>query len=134
MVVEHSKSCLDEQARHRTEVEAWLARWPGYCEECQGRGGRTIHYDPSPAGVALSPGWMSEFEPCDECVGAGRCGRCGAPMTEADKACAACGWSCGDGLPVGLDGPCECWERAMAVQDEGWDAELATLDLTRERE
>ena len=37
------------------------------CETCEGRGWVSVRFDPSPAGVALSPGWMEDVEPCPDC-------------------------------------------------------------------
>lgn len=78
----HTYSCLLSQARYEAERKLYERVWPNYCHECGGMGGFWTEYDPSPAGISLSPGTMRDFDPC-ECVSPqgitrARCPRCSA--------------------------------------------------------
>lgn len=83
----------------------WAERWPGYCRACNGWGGKVLKFDPSPAGVSLSAGYLEEFETCDECQCGDevRCPRCGKVIEDweqfqSDEApCPHCGWAWGMG-------------------------------------
>lgn len=102
-------TALLEQNGHTTECNAmssaadlaraaWRARWPKACERCQGEGGKASTYDPSPSGVALSAGFLWDFDSCSECVEQGRCPLCSGPLPAFDEddegpECLACGWS-----------------------------------------
>lgn len=70
----HSDSCAKNIAVYESLVEEYRKRWPHYCRFCGGLGGFGYSFDPSPAGVSLSPGCYWDFEPCEECMG--RCPRC----------------------------------------------------------
>jgi hypothetical protein len=37
------------------------------CERCEGARWVEYSYDPSPPGVALAPGTMTDMEPCPKC-------------------------------------------------------------------
>ncbi len=121
----HSPECVAATERAQAARVAWAARWPNHCEACGGWGGATSYYDPSPAGVSLSAGFLQDFDPCAECSDKGRCGRCGGPVTD-DGPCPACGWNCDDGMPQLQDGPCACVEEEMAR----YDADLARLEAS----
>ncbi len=71
----------------------WRARWPHCCSACGGWGGRT-HYEHHPYGMTTATETL--WEPCETCVLAGICPRCGAEG-EADEddglvRCETCGW------------------------------------------
>ncbi|WP_422928596.1 hypothetical protein [Singulisphaera sp. PoT] len=97
------------------EIAAWDARWPNHCKACGGTGGSSSAYDPSPAGVSLSPGHFYDFEPCEACAGSGICPRCGtAGLTSEERGddstgdgpCSACGWNGSRDMPPADP---ECW-------------------------
>ena len=108
---------LAEIERAQAARTAWFAKWPNACRVCEGHGGDWSSYDPSPAGVSLSPGVMYDFDPCPVCIGSdwaertetdeegepytvmlGKCPRCAALMpNEGDAPCPACGWNWGQG-------------------------------------
>lgn len=83
-------------AKHNKE---WRVKWPNHCEACGGWGGQHYAYDPSPAGVGLSPGCMYDVDVC-EALPPKTCHRCGeAGLDEdGDGPCSNCGWNYDDGL------------------------------------
>jgi len=105
---------VDEQKAYAAEVEQFIKTYPGYCKSCSGWGGNTSCYDPSPAGISLSPGYMMDWEPCSNCVEEGRCPRCGGTCEFEEGpdhyVCrGTCGWSSDDdepGIPDGPEPPC----------------------------
>lgn len=46
--------------------EAWERQYPNYCRCCGGHGAFYSTYDPSPAGVSLGPGYMTDSDPCTD--------------------------------------------------------------------
>jgi len=129
---DHDVSCSsvqyylqDKAANKKIEraIASYEASWPKYCRDCHGWGGKTSYYDPSPAGVGLSPGSMADFDPCPTCVEQGICPRCGeesADLVAADEysdkfACELCGWdelNNNECIPESDPYPleCDCWE------------------------
>lgn len=97
--VKHSEHCLEwtpkiEQARQQYDND-----YPNHCRKCQGWGGHTSTYDPSPAGVSLGSGHMIDFDPCPHCYEKGICPRCGEEKLDVQKMeegdptfCHGCGW------------------------------------------
>ena len=59
-----------EIEKARQDILDWTAKWPDHCPYCKGHGGTYSEYDSSPAGVGLAPGTMTDFEPCEHCIGA----------------------------------------------------------------
>jgi len=112
----HSMKCLKAREQWSRESSEWAARWPDHCFQCGGWGGAKHQYDPSPAGVGLSPGWMWNWEACPSCTKQCRCGRCGAATVEEEGACSKCGWNHDDGRP----GQPECWCWEEQHQEEDW--------------
>jgi len=109
---------------YAAEIEKYTSEWPDYCVACGGWGGHYSSYDPSPAGVSLSPGYMIEYDPCRVCVEQLICPRCGKETINLVESrggdtylCAGCGWkeSTTAGLPQ--DPPhyteCTCWEMGL---------------------
>lgn len=114
-------TCAAELDAALKRAEEWKAKWPNHCPECCGTGGDVSAYDPSPSGVALSPGYMYDFDPCEACMET--CPRCGQPMDkENDAPCPSCGWNWGknpdDASPPPPDGPCAHCEAEYARQEE----------------
>ena len=68
------------EARYLKAFEAlcddYEKSYPKHCRRCGGWGGKWTNYDPSPAGIALSAGYMTEFETCEHCIGSDHCPRC----------------------------------------------------------
>ena len=78
--------------------EAWFRKqYPNACSRCGALGFKSYSFDPSPAGVSLAPGSMTDWEWCEECMCEGRCSLCGAPVITAEMlegerfVCPACG-------------------------------------------
>ncbi|MEK6860492.1 MAG: hypothetical protein AABY07_00845 [Nanoarchaeota archaeon] len=115
----HSQQCIKNQAKTEKEREEYLKRYPNYCRKCNGEGGESFSYDPSPAGVSLSPGFMIEFEPCDTCTEKGICARCGYIYPEVldddnyyqidDEKCPVCQFEAGKTYPIPSH-ECFCYE------------------------
>lgn len=114
--LEHSEACIQQFAQYDTAVVTFWQKYPGACRTCQGWGGQGSSYDPSPAGVSLSPGSMYDFDPCPDCEG-----------NEALPLCALCGQICAEGgarlcaCPSDTGIPsapeCFCWEIACGLVD-----------------
>ena len=86
--------------------EKYKSDWPNHCTVCRGWSGIFSSYDPSPAGVALSPGNMMDFDSCEECYDKRVCCRCAAPLGEKDdEKCPSCG--CVFGETEGLMDDCD---------------------------
>ena len=96
-------SCTTGQRRFDFERFSYDKRYPNHCTHCEGWGGQTYQYDPSPAGISLGSGFMNEFIPCEHCYDLGTCPRCGTARAfqweDIDDlctnlpACPVCGWS-----------------------------------------
>jgi hypothetical protein len=53
------------------------AKYPNACTSCGGAGMVYSTYDPSPAGISLGSGSMTDADPCAKCVEQDVCPRCG---------------------------------------------------------
>ena len=123
----HTQACIDSQTAISAKRFAYAQRWPNHCTDCEGWGGHSSSYDPSPAGVSLGGGSFTEFDPCETCYCKGNCPRCGGPMADGqelfdeDTPCPSCGFKEGD---AGMEQQpeCGCW-----YAEE--DAYLKALDL-----
>ena len=116
----HTLGCWRFKIRKWIAYRRYVRRWPQFCRKCGAAGEIGGYYDPSPAGVSLSPGRMWDADPC-ECTEAGRCPRCAKPVfTEDDWTddenviCPLCGWRYGESddtapIPPWSD-DCGCWE------------------------
>lgn len=92
----HKLSCLkrlrkeaDTYARWMREYQAFRRAWPHACETCGASG--MVH----DAGDFYQP---PMDEPCDDCIGKGKCPRCGAIIFGEDDEgtdCPICGWTMG---------------------------------------
>lgn len=125
MSIEHTPECRDAIDQRNLEIATYVTDWPDYCRRCQGWGGSHSTYDPSPAGVALGPGTMDDFDTCPDCIDKGLCPRCGESLSTGASMvaildappllrCPACKWT--DEETPGCPEPaeCLCW-----VQDDG---------------
>jgi predicted RNA-binding Zn-ribbon protein involved in translation (DUF1610 family) len=108
------------------DVKEYKLKWPNYCQTCNGWGGSTYTYDPSPKGVGLSSGYMIETEPCSDCIDAFICPRCGAYneawLRNADTTspCENCGFEEmeTEGLPE--EPECYCWYEKSCEQFDSY--------------
>lgn len=101
----HLDECDRMRKRWEEQVKAFEVRYPNYCCDCQGWGYFMWSFDPSPAGVALGSGWLTDAEPCESCEG-----------RETDPVCALCG------TPLDYH-EIEGWHRVCGCPDEGLPAE-----------
>jgi hypothetical protein len=108
--VAHDEACLTYRRRGEEARRAYAENWPSYCRTCQGWGYGCYTYDPSPSGVALGSGSVSDCDPCPACTDEGVCPRCGQrvwdPDTEQDWVCPNCGYDASD--PDGMPTEPEC--------------------------
>ena len=116
MTIQHTEQCENQQRQFQAQVAAYIAQWPNACPACNGWGGTVERYDPSPAGVALSGGWFTEFEPCEHCYCTGHCPRCNGEFAQdilsKEEPCPHCGFHEGiEGAPV--DYGCGCWDQSL---------------------
>ena len=83
--------CEVETAKYKTALAEFERQYPKYCRKCGGQGYIEYSYDPSPAGVSLSPGRMYDTEPCIECTERGVCPLCTRPLTrDSDNRTCGC--------------------------------------------
>lgn len=117
--VQHTPACQAAQAAYQAATTAYETAYPNWCRACDGAGETCYDYDPSPAGVSLGAGHLTDCDPCASCVEQGRCPRCGRgsfPDPDASGNPQICG-NCGfvelstDGHPTQPD--CDCWERTI---------------------
>lgn len=124
----HDSDCWGLLEKSRMARQEWARKWPNHCQKCGGWGGFWSHYDPSPSGVGLSPGYMEQFDPC-VCWEEGHCPRCGEPCAMGSdhkdgktiEVC-ECSWDTAkpDGIPG--EGECVCWLKRLAQEEaELWD-------------
>lgn len=111
----HSDKCIKATQERKEVHDAWMEKWPNACTSCGGAAGDYYSYDPSPFGVSLSSGQMTDFDTCQKCIEEGICGRCGKKQTfdDPDDSCYNCGWMQGNGEgdacpPKHLDDMCPC--------------------------
>lgn len=110
MGITHSPECIERDAKLKKLHEDWVSRWPNYCKSCDGAGSWT-DYENLGDGLGGMP--VTNF--CDDCVGIGKCSRCGTGLDPEsdDGPCSFCSWNYDDFCPPQyLDGPCECWEQS----------------------
>lgn len=114
-LMKHSEKCthdLDAWKQACLELEK---TFPSFCRHCSGWGGFWSSFDPSPSGVALSPGRMYDFDPCDQCEGT--CPLCRAPLPDDETVCKACGQERGtSGIPESPE--CSCWHTELEENDQ----------------
>lgn len=113
--MEHTAACLELAAKVEAKRREYESSWPNHCRECRGWGMHAEKYDPSPSGVSLSPGTMTDVWPCARCIDAAanggpcdHCPRCGIALSEeaaevvaeGQGGCPGCGWKVKDrGMP-----------------------------------
>ena len=131
----HSKECMDNFDAWQKEMDAYNEQWENHCGECSGWGGRYYSYDPSPAGVGLSPGSFTDFDTCPHCIDLGHCPRCSAawnplqpnPLEDDEAACPNCGWTVN--TPGAPESPeCFCYEEHL------WDDQEAKEYFAKNQE
>lgn len=141
--MEHSAECIARQAELEKRQAEYRAKWPNFCETCNAEGGIGYDYDPSPAGLSLGSGHMTDYDPCPDCVEKGICPRYGKEVwTEEDwesgdpVICPGCGWykeNDPQSYPTGIGGMCECEARDLydQLRDEASMVEQAIQNLNR---
>jgi hypothetical protein len=125
--MEHTEQCSKAAEQHKQDVYNYVTDWPNHCHNCAGWGGFEYQYDPSAYGMSL--GYMTEFDPCPECLEQGVCPRCGKEVWDEDDwdglvICPECGWdeSKPDTVP---DKPeCDCWIQDPAFRDGVCDEDV----------
>lgn len=124
--IEHSPECQKESNERLAARERWILEWPNYCKTCDGAGSSYSTYDPSPAGVSLGPGSMTDVSICPDCAEKGICSRCGHQAWNPDTddcstPCTNCGWDGEDRLPPQPE--CYCY-----MNSPNWSWEYEDLD------
>lgn len=121
--MKHTQACEETVKRYQREREAYEETWPNHCSACGGWGGKISFYDPSPAGVALAPGTMQDFDTCPSCIENGKCSRCGQQTFTSDEvtSCTGCGFDLNkpDGTPEAPE--CYCWEDEQLSKNNSID-------------
>lgn len=117
--VSHTSQCLYWQEASQREQKAFWSTYPHACPTCRGWGMISGTYDPSPSGVGLSSGSITDSDPCSVCVEEGICPLCGEQaLDEEGNSCLACSWICGvtEGAPQKYDA-CACWDLFLKQQE-----------------
>lgn len=78
--MQHEPECQKLMDERFQAIADWKARWPKHCTSCNGTGLRSR--------AELS----DDEEPCPDCVGSGKCGRCAVQLDQCE-----CGWD--DSMP-----------------------------------
>jgi len=140
--MKHTQECNERQFKHLTDVAKFEAAHPKYCKHCNGWGMFFSTYDPSPAGVGLSPGTMTDSNPCPACVDNNLCPLCASELTgewgEEDNLMRCsnpeCNWNelVEDGLPEAPE--CLCWEEQQEDLEDPGAALDKSLDLFSEED
>lgn len=133
----HNYNCWLRRNEWEEQVAIYDNEWPDHCKACDGAGKFEDTYDPSPAGVSLGSGTITDVAICDECVQdfPMRCPRCGGTWVYGDadnyddivddivsneKPCSRCGWNWaktpGDWRPQ--EPECFCWYEDSKLIDE----------------
>jgi hypothetical protein len=100
----HTPECQAFVVQYAEAVRRFEEQYPQYCRTCEGWGRFEYAFDPSPPGVALSPGYLTEVVLCNDCEGRGLCALCRTPLDEAGTR----GCGCPDeGYPAAPE--CLCW-------------------------
>ncbi len=109
--------CIEQQRTWRIALHEYVTKWPQHCKSCDGWGYHWYEYDPSPAGIALSHGTMTDCDPCADCIEQGKCPRCGKEVWTEDDfnpddpvVCLECGWKEDDPDVAPEQPECYCWE------------------------
>jgi len=114
---EHTDQCKKQHVDLQVERARYAAKWPNYCRKCHGEGFTWYTYDPSPAGVSLSPGSMEDCDPCPDCIEKGLCPRCGQKVWDGiddwennePVMCPLCGWDESEPDSMPPEPECYCW-------------------------
>lgn len=128
----HTDSCKRNRSHYYEKKAAFIVKWSDYCRTCGGLGGKYEMYDPSPPGVGLGSGFMTEFEECPDCIDENFCPRCMLQGTDTGEGfghytCSKCDWDSEEAetdtqgvyhLPE--EPECYCYERDQIdiVEDE----------------
>jgi hypothetical protein len=128
----HTPECVQGQAQREAAAKAYRDAYPNHCPTCRGWGYFTSRGDMVPYGSTWVP-LPDMREPCGECLGRGRCPRCGEesmvledegdPGTEDGGPCYTCGWDQDKGEPEPWECSCD-WED-VEVPDLSIDYEEA---------
>lgn len=113
----HTNECIAGTAKSDQSRLAWFQQWPYYCTNCNGDGMFVDYYDPSPPGISLGSGYMTDIEMCEKCTNHGYCPRCGVlswPIDDEDDEipetpCPNCGWNWCKGKDDSVPYPYECY-------------------------
>jgi len=115
--MEHTPECEQAQKQREAEIELWEANWPNACKECGGLGGSS-HVE------RVGPYLQDCWDDCGECVGDGKCPRCGTELfadagknwnkifgdwIDSMKPCPICGWNWGQNAGDVRPDDFECW-------------------------
>ena len=132
-MMEHTERCQQDRVRIEKERQEYAAKWPSYCRTCDGWGGEWFEFDPSPAGISLSPGTLADFEFCPDCLGLEKCARCGEVVSDwgdDEMTCPLCGADFCD-INIGISHH-ECFCRELEAERMMDEAERAIEELRGE--
>lgn len=90
--MKHSQKCIEQNERINQQWKELKSKYPHLCCKCNGYGYLSYTYDPSPSGVGLSSGFMTDYESCPECLEVGKCPVCSSEIIDDENKCSACGW------------------------------------------
>lgn len=128
--MEHTESCKKFKASYDANKAEYEAKWSHYCKTCGGWGYSSYNYDPSPHGVSLGSGTMTDTEVCSTCVEQGICPRCGElSLDEEGNKCLVCEWEYNVPGNEGLDPEpeCDCYDRWMEEHEAEWEKDMEQM-------
>lgn len=144
--------CKENYKKWEQKLKEWEEKYPNHCKNCDGSGVIIYTYDPSPSGVSLGCGYMTDAEDCPECLAKGLCPLCGTKLNtiagenivDIETPCRNCGLSVLEGLeqpkpPEHYE--CYCWEEAhlkenKSVNDEDiiWEEDDEDFEFDEEED
>ena len=116
----HTEHCMIDLAKTSFRQWAYIEQYPHHCTHCHGVGWIHYQYDPSPAGISLAPGCMTDSKPCTVCFEKNYCPRCSNQLAEIVEGeeweCSTCKWNSEQAMEADPDAfgfslaECYCWE------------------------
>lgn len=90
----HLMSCVFKASEIRKLRDEYDNDFPYHCEYCEGWGGTLDVTSPEVFGYKTSFNYEADIDPCEYCVGQGKCPRCASPFyfDEDELECEYCGF------------------------------------------
>lgn len=107
----HTQACDEAFAKAHDLRKEFEEKHPNFCRICGGQGVFYESYDPSPAGVSLGSGSMTDVYLCEECVEQNKCPLCGQEtLNEDGTKCSSCEYELDKSPTLPVLPECYCWK------------------------